>query len=182
MNRELIKLQQKMRQIVSTKEERYIELGFKSFTKVVLVEGTEMLLKLDLLGAESPVIFNVEITDNSKADLKMYLSTDCSEPSEKNNQKAVDRMKSFKFTAEKKAQYFENDETCYIMMFSSLGCTVKVMATSNRIRGLAEPDKIKEFNKALTKAEMAAGENAVKKKELYILELEGKYEGKWNLF
>jgi hypothetical protein len=69
-----------MRQIVSTKEERYIELGFREFTKVVLVEETEMLLKLNLLGAESPVLFNVEITDNSKADLKMYLSTECTEP------------------------------------------------------------------------------------------------------
>jgi len=163
---------------VSTKEERYIELGFNKFTKVVLVEETEMLLKLDLLGAESPVLFNVEITDNTKADLKMYLSTECNEPNEKNNQKAVDRMKSFKFTANKKAQYFHEDDICYIMMFSVLGCTVKIMPTSNRIRALAEPEKLKEFNKALTKAEMTAGENAVKKKELYILELEGKYEGK----
>lgn len=74
-----------MKQIVTTKEERYIELQWYQFVKIVVVEESEMLLKLDLLGAESPVTFNVEILDNTKADLKMYLSTETMEPNEKKN-------------------------------------------------------------------------------------------------
>ena len=76
VNKELIKLQQKMKQIVTTKDEKYIELRFYEWTKVVVVEETDMLLKLNLLGAESPVTFNVEILDNTKADLKIYLCTE----------------------------------------------------------------------------------------------------------
>mgnify|MGYP000872818242 CR=1 FL=1 len=81
VSKELIKLQQKMKQIVTTKEERYIELRFNEWTKCVLVEETDMYLKLDLLGAESPVVFTCEIIDNAKADVKMYLSTVHKEPS-----------------------------------------------------------------------------------------------------
>ena len=40
VNKELIKLQQKMKSIVTTKKDRYIELAFFEFTKVVLVEET----------------------------------------------------------------------------------------------------------------------------------------------
>lgn len=65
----------------------------------MIVEDAEILIKLDLLGAESPVVFTVEIIDNPKADLKMYLSTECEEPNEKKNQREVDRMKIFKFAA-----------------------------------------------------------------------------------
>ena len=39
VNRELIKLQQKMKQICTTKKERYVELRFDEFTKLVVVEG-----------------------------------------------------------------------------------------------------------------------------------------------
>ena len=102
MNRELIKLQQKMKQIVTTKEERYIELRWHEFTKVVLVEETNILLKLELLGAESPVTFTCEITENAKADLKIYLSTECMEPNEQKCQRSVERMRVFKFHARKK--------------------------------------------------------------------------------
>lgn len=165
---------------MTTKEERYIELQWYQFVKVVVVEDSEMLLKLDLLGAESPVTFNVEILDNTKADLKMYLSTETTEPNEKKNQRAVERMATFKFTAKKKALFFEDDDICYIMMHSIVGCTVRIKATSNKIRALAEPEKIKEFNKAMTKTEMHAVENAAKKKEQHVLELENKYEGKYH--
>ena len=41
---------------------------------------------------------------------------------------------------------------------------------------MAEPEKIKEFNKALTKAELAASENQAKKREQYVLNLEEKYD------
>lgn len=58
-----------MKQIVTTKEEKYIELHFNKFTKVVVLEDTEMLFKLDLLGAESPVTFEVDILENDTADL-----------------------------------------------------------------------------------------------------------------
>ena len=64
------------------------------------------------------------------------------------------------------------------MMQSSMGCTLRITAASNKIRGLAEPEKIKEFNKALTKSEITAGENASKKKELYVQGLEEKYDSK----
>ena len=40
-------------------------------------------------------------------------------------------------------------------MHSFVGCTVKITGTSTKIRALAEPEKIKEFNKALTKNEIA---------------------------
>ena len=99
INKELIKLQQKMKQIVTTKEERYIELRFNEFTKVVVVEETAMLLKLDLLGAESPVVFTCEMLDNTDADLRIYLSTEHPEPAEKKCQRMVDRMRVFKFSA-----------------------------------------------------------------------------------
>lgn len=46
-------------------------------------ETKDMLLKLELLGAESPVTFTCEILENSKADLKIYLSTANKEPNEK---------------------------------------------------------------------------------------------------
>ena len=107
-----------MKQIVTTKEEKYIELSFNLFTKVVVLEDSEMLFKLNLLGAESPVTFEVEITENDKADLQMFLSTENKEPNEMKNQKHVERMRKFKFNARNKAHYFEIEETCYIMMKS----------------------------------------------------------------
>ena len=96
-----------MKQVVTTKEERYIDLRFFEWTKVVLVEETNMCLKLDLLGAESPVTFTCEILDNAKADLNMYLSTQTAEPDEANHERHVQRMRKFKFTAKKKAAYKE---------------------------------------------------------------------------
>ena len=64
------------------------------------------------------------------------------------------------------------------MMNSSMGCTLRISPYSNKIRGLVEPEKVKEFNKALTKAEIFAEENAAKKKEQYVQALEEKYDGK----
>ena len=63
-----------MKQVVTTKEERYIELRFFEWTKVVVVEDTKIFLKMNLLGAESPVTFTCELLDNPKADLKVFLS------------------------------------------------------------------------------------------------------------
>ena len=71
----------------------------------------------------------------------------------------------FKFTAKKKARYFNEDDTCYITMQSMSGCTLRMTAMSSKIRAMAEPEKIKEFNKALTKAELAASEYQAKKRE-----------------
>ena len=88
-----------MKKIVANKEERHIEMRFFEWTKVVLVERTETYLKLDLLGAESPLTFTCEILDNTKADLNMYLSTVTLEPDSNNNQKMVERMRVFKFFA-----------------------------------------------------------------------------------
>ena len=165
-----------MKHIVTTKKDRYIDLKFFEFTKVVLVEDSWTLLKLDLLGAESPVTFTCEITENPKADLKMYLSTENPEPDEKKHQRVVERMRVFKFHAPKKHRFFENDDICYIQMHSFVGCTIKMTGTSTKIRALAEPEKIKEFNKAMTKNELALEENNARKKELYVQELEEKYD------
>ena len=165
LNKELIKLQQQMKQVVTTKDERYIELSFFEKTKCVLVEETEMLFKLELLGAESPITFTCELLDNPKADLVMYLSTRHAEPSEKAHQRKVERMKTFKFLAHKKEAFFGADDVCYIMMRSNLGCTLSISSFSNNIRALALPEKIKEFNKALTQTELAAEEIAAKKKD-----------------
>lgn len=74
-----------MKQIVTTKKDRYIDINYHIWTKVVVVEETRTLLKLDLLGAESPVTFTCELLDNTKADLEMYLSTVHLEPSEFKN-------------------------------------------------------------------------------------------------
>ena len=65
-----------MRQIVTSKNDKYIEMRFYEFTTVVVVEDTNTMLKLCLLGAESPVTFTCEIIDNKDADLKIYLSTE----------------------------------------------------------------------------------------------------------
>ena len=51
-------------------------MRFYEFTTVVVVEDTNTMLKLYLLGAESPVTFTCEIIDNKDADLKIYLSTE----------------------------------------------------------------------------------------------------------
>ena len=64
------------------------------------------------------------------------------------------------------------------MMHSNAGCTLKITGTSTKVRGLTEPEKVKEFNKALTKTEIAQGENNTRRKELYVQELEEKYNGK----
>ena len=77
-------------------------------------------------------------------------------------------MKRFKFSAKKKAKFFGEEDICYIMMESSVGCTLKITASSNRIKALAAPEKIKEFNAAKTKNELTAEENAAKRKEEYI--------------
>ena len=124
VNRELIKLQQKMKQICTTKKERYVELNFHEFTKLVVVEGVETLFKLNMLGAESPVKFTADILDNDQADLKMYLSIKHPEPNEKHCQRFVERMRVFKLHAKDKKQFFEMDDICYIMMFSKMGCTL----------------------------------------------------------
>ena len=71
--------------IATTKKQRYIDLKYYESTKVVLVEDAETLLKLELLGAESPVTFTCDITDNMKADLRVLLSTDCPKPNEKDH-------------------------------------------------------------------------------------------------
>lgn len=132
---------------MTTKEERYIDLRFFEWTKVVVVEETSMYLKLDLKGAESPVTFTCEILENAKADLQIYLSTRTREPNEQNNERSVQRMRVFKFTARKKAPFFGDDAVCFMMMQSAVGCTLKITAVSNKIRALAEPEKVKEFNK-----------------------------------
>jgi len=77
-------------------------------------------------------------------------------------------MKVFKFTARKKAPHFTDDAVCYIMMRSGVGCTLRITAASSKIRALAEPEKVKEFNKLLTKSEIAANENQNKKKEVHV--------------
>lgn len=65
-------------------------------------------------------------------------------------------MRVFKFSAKDKARYFELDDNCYISMYSELGCTLKIVASSTKLRALAAPEKIKEFNKEKTKAEVFA--------------------------
>ena len=59
----------------------------------------DVLTMMPLRGIASPIKFTVQIVDNSKADLMMYLSTTHKEPNEKNCQKIVDRMKCFIFQA-----------------------------------------------------------------------------------
>jgi len=157
-----------MKQIVATKNERYLVIKFNEWKKSVLVEESEMYFKLELLGAESPITFTCEIIDNQKADLVIYMSTEHKEPGEKKHQRMVERMKRFKFAAKKKAAFFGMDDVCYLMMKSSVGCTLKITVQSNKIQALAEPEKLKEFNAAKTKAEIQADEYAAKKKEMYI--------------
>ena len=45
---------------------------------------------------------------------------------------------------------------------------------------MVAPEKIKEFNKALTNKEIAEGENNARKQELYVVQLEEKYDGKYD--
>ena len=165
-----------MKQIVTSKDDRYIEIKFHEWKKCVLVEETSMYFKMELLGAESPVTFSCELLDNTKADLKMYLSTDHREPNEKHCQRFVERMKRFKFSAKRKAKFFGDEDICYIMMESAIGCTLKITASSNRIKALAAPEKVKEFNVAMTKGQLAQAENEAKRKEVYIQDLEEKYD------
>ena len=141
-----------MKQICTTKKERYVELKFDDFTKIVVVEGVETLFKLNLLGAESPIKFTADILDNDQADLKVYMSTKHAEPNEKFCQRWVERMKVFKLHAQDKKQFFEMDEICYIMMYSKKGCTLQIKAESKLIRATLEPEKQKVFNEALSEA------------------------------
>ena len=57
-------------------------------------------------------------------------------------------MRVFKFHAPKTQRFFAEEDVCYMMMKSSIECTVRIAASSNKIKGLSEPEKIKEFNKA----------------------------------
>ena len=57
-----------------------------------------------------------------------------------------------------------------------MGCTLKIVAASAKLRALQEPEKVKEFNKAMTKSELNAEENAARQKENYVKELEEKYD------
>ena len=43
-----------------------------------------------------------------------------------------------------------------------MGCTLKIVAASAKLRALQEPEKVKEFNKAMTKSELNAEENAAR--------------------
>ena len=84
-------------------------------------------------------------------------------------------MRVFKFYARKNAKFFAKDATCYIMMHSDLGCVMKITGSSNKVQNLSVPEKFKTFNRSLTKAEIAAEENEVRRKELYVQRLEEKY-------
>ena len=77
----------------------------------------------------------------------------------------MERMRVFKFAARKNQPFFADDGVCYIMMRSVVGCTIKITVASSKIRALSEPEKAKEFNRILTKAEIIAEENLNKKKE-----------------
>ena len=116
--------------------------------------------------------------DNPNADLKVFISEVHAEPDERNCEKMIDRKTRFKFIAKKNARYFNEDAACYLSVYSYIGCTIKIKPSSAKIRALAEPEKVKEFNRQMTKSEIAAIENAAKKHEQYVQSLEEKYEGK----
>ena len=64
------------------------------------------------------------------------------------------------------------------MMTSVAGCTLRITAASTKIRAHDEPEKVREFNRQLTKSEIAQGEHGFKRRETYVMGLETKYESK----
>ena len=85
-------------------------------------------------------------------------------------------MRKFKLHAEDKKAYFALDGICYIMMHSISGCTLQITSSSTKIRAHLEPEKVKEFNKAMTTTEMNQEEKEKRKREQYVLSLEEKYD------
>ena len=63
-------------------------------------------------------------------------------------------MHTFKFGAKGKSRFFGEDECCYVMIYSSMGCTIKMKPTATQLKSMQEPEKKKEFNVGMTKSEM----------------------------
>ena len=118
-----------MKQIVASADERYTDLEFDKNHQIALSTETPVICKLELDGCESPLTFNCNITDVKNADLKIFLSTQHKEPTEKNCMRKVDRLKLFKFYADKKRPNFTDDDVLYLTLFSVLGCTITIRAS-----------------------------------------------------
>ena len=69
------------------------------------------------------------MTDTKRADLTMYLSTQCREPNKDNFMRKVERLKKFKFYQETKRIHFKDDEVLYLSIESKIGCTITLRAT-----------------------------------------------------
>ena len=115
-----------MRQIVMSREEKYIELTFNFDTPVIVPEKTDVLCKLALLGYKSPISLHCNITENKKADLTMYMSTQVKEPKISNCMRVVERLKLFYFSAKNKEKYFDANDYLYITVKSLAGCCITI--------------------------------------------------------
>ena len=87
------------------------------------------MCKLELECCKSPVTFHCTMTDTKRADLTMFLSTQCREPNKDNYMRKVERLKKFKFYQETKRIHFKDDEVLYLNIESQIGCTITIRAT-----------------------------------------------------
>ena len=65
------------------------------------------------------------------------------------------------------------------MMHSKLGCTLRITASSNKVQNSNEPEKVKSFNKFLSKADIAAEEYEQRQQDLHVQGLEEKFKSKY---
>lgn len=175
LNNEMLALQQKMRLIVASAQERYIKVNLTEKAQILCAQESDVLAQMPLRGIASPLKFTVQIIDNAKADLMMYLSTTHKEPDEKNCQKVVDRMKSFIFSAPQKLSTFKDTDVLYVRLRSTLGCTIELLAMPPHSSLLTMKTAVK--TKEVQMAIYAEQERLRKEKEQirYLQEVEDKF-------
>ena len=97
LKNEILQLQQNMKAIVASADDRYTDMSFDTPQNLVINPGNTVLCKIKLRGCFSPLTFHCDIIDIKNADLKIYLDTNHREPDENNHMRKVDRLKLFYF-------------------------------------------------------------------------------------
>ena len=97
LKREMLRLQQNMKSIVTSAEDRYTKLAFDQAQQLVITPDNALMCKIELEGCYSPLVFHCSILDTKNADLTIYLSTSHREPNASNCSRKVERLKTFRF-------------------------------------------------------------------------------------
>ena len=100
LKKEMMRLQQNMKCIVTSAEDRYTNLQFDNTHQFVVSPDNAVLCKLETEGCYSPLTFFCNILDVKNADLTIFMSTLHREPNQDNHMRKVERLKTFKFYQE----------------------------------------------------------------------------------